>query len=84
MLTARYIKKVSKRKEYLEKFREYKQAYRTKRQKAINHNREQIYLDDVKKFIADMKPYNKLLKENKISKKEYLEILNKRREETIY
>ena len=84
ILTAKYIQKVSKRNEYLEKFKEYKQAYKTKWQMSVKHNREQIYVDDVNKFIEDMKKYNKLLKEDKISKEKYLEILNKRRKEKIY
>lgn len=83
-LTATYIQKISKRKEYLEKFKEYKTAYRTKWNRAKANNNEKKYLDDIQKFIDDMKTYNKLLKENKISKNEYLKILNKRKRELIY
>lgn len=79
MLTANYFQKISKRREYLEKFKEYKAAYRTKWNRAKANNNEQKYLDDIQKFIDDMKPYNKLLKENKISKSEYFKILNKRK-----
>lgn len=78
-LTANYIPRVSTRKEYLEKFKEYKTAYRTKWNRAKAHNNEQKYLDDIQRFISDMKPFNKLLKEDKISKAEYLKILNKRK-----
>ena len=84
MLTANYFQKISKRNEYLEKFKEYKTAYRTKWNRAKANNNEQKYLDDIQKFIDDMKPYNKLLKENKISKSEYLKILNKRKTKLIY
>lgn len=42
------------------------------------------YKEDVKAFIKDMKPYNEKLKNNEISKIEYMEILNKRKNETIY
>lgn len=83
-LTATYIPKVSTRKEYLEKFKEYKTAYRTKWNRAKVHNNEQKYLDDIQCFISDMKPFNKLLKENKIAKDEYLKILNKRKTKLIY
>lgn len=83
-LTATYIQKISKRKEYLEKFKEYKTAYRTKWNRAKANNNEKKYLDDIQKFIDDMKTYNKLLKENKISKNEYLKILNKRKTKMIY
>ena len=75
-LSTCYIKKIPKRKEYVDKFREYKAAYKAKWHKAN--------LDDTRKFIYDMKPYNKLLKDNKISKEDYLKILNKRKDETIY
>lgn len=84
MLTANYIQKVSKRSEYLEKFKEYKTAYRTKWNRAKVNNNEQKYLDDIQKFIDYMKPFNKLLKENKISKNEYLKILNERKIKLIY
>ena len=50
----------------------------------FQNNNEQKYLDDIQKFIDDMKPYNKLLKENKIIKNEYLKILNKRKTKLIY
>ena len=83
-LTTVYIQKISKRNEYLEKFKEYKTAYRTKWNRAKANNNEQKYLDDIQKFIDDMKHYNKLLKENKISKSEYLKILNKRKTKLIY
>ena len=84
MLTVNYFQKISKRNEYLEKFKEYKTAYRTKWNRAKANNNEQKYLDDIQKFIDDMKPYNKLLKENKIIKNEYLKILNKRKTKLIY
>ncbi|MCI8640782.1 MAG: hypothetical protein HFJ59_02765 [Clostridia bacterium] len=84
MLTAKYLQKISERSEYLEKFKEYKTAYRTKWNRAKANNNEKKYLDDIQKFIDDMKPYNKLLKENKISKNEYLKILNKRKTKLIY
>lgn len=83
-LTTVYIQKTSRRNEYLEKFKEYKTAYRTKWNRAKANNNEQKYLDDIQKFMDDMKPYNKLLKENKISKNEYLKILNKRKTKLIY
>lgn len=83
-LSTGYIKKIPKRKEYVDKFREYKAAYKAKWHKAKLNDNEQIYLDDTRKFIYDMKPYNKLLKDNKISKEDYLKILNKRKDETIY
>ncbi len=83
-LTANYLQKISKRSEYLEKFKEYKTAYRTKWNRAKANNNEQKYLDDIQKFIDDMKPFNRLLKENKISKNEYLKILNKRKTKVIY
>lgn len=82
-LTASYIPKVSTRNEYLEKFKEYKTAYRTKWNRAKANNNEQKYLDDIQNFISDMKPFNKLLKEDKLSKEEYLKILNKRKKEII-
>ncbi|MFR8233227.1 MAG: hypothetical protein ACLVA2_02285 [Clostridia bacterium] len=78
-LTASYITKVSKRKEYLQKFKEYKIAYRVKWNRAKANNNEQKYLYDIQKFINDMKPYNKLLKEDKLSKIKYLKILNERK-----
>lgn len=84
MLTANYFQKISKRNEYLEKFKEYKTAYRTKWNRAKANNNEQKYLEDIQKFIDDMKHYNKLLKENEISKNEYLKILNKRKTKLIY
>ena len=71
------------RNEYLEKFKEYKTAYRTKWNRAKANNNEQKYLDDIQSFISDMKPFNKLLKEDKLSKEEYLKILNKRKKEII-
>ena len=83
-LTTSYITKVSMRNEYLEKFKEYKIAYRTKWNRAKANNNEQKYLDDIQNFIDDMKPFNKLLKENKIAKDEYLKILNKRKTKLIY
>ncbi len=83
-LTTQYIEKVCKRTEYLEKFKEYKTAYKTKWNRAEKNNKEQKYLDDIQKFIEDMKPYNKLLKNNKISKEEYLKILNKRKKVTTF
>lgn len=83
-LTTSYIKKVSKRSEYLEKFKEYKIAYRTKWNRAKANNKEQKYLDDIEQFVKDMKPFNKKLNNNEISKEEYLKILNKRKKETIY
>ena len=82
-LTASYIPKVSTRNEYLEKFKEYKTVYRTKWNRAKANNNEQKYLDDIQSFISDMKPFNKLLKEDKLSKEEYLKILNKRKKEII-
>ena len=82
-LTASYIPKVSTRKEYIKKFKEYKTAYRTKWNRAKANNNEQQYLDDIQCFIRDMKPFNKLLKEDKLSKEEYLKILNKRKKEII-
>ena len=82
-LTASYIQKVSTRKEYLEKFKEYKTAYRTKWNRAKANNNEQKYLDDIQSFISDMKPFNQLLKEDKMSKLEYLDILNKRKKQVI-
>lgn len=78
-LTTSYIQKISQRKEYLEKFREYKIAYRTKWNRAKKNNNEQKYIEDIKKFIEDMKPFNKLLKDDKLSKIEYLKILNERK-----
>ena len=84
MLTVNYFQKISKRNEYLEKFKEYKTAYRTKWNRAKVNNNEQKYLDDIQEFIYDMKPYNKLLKEDRISKNEYLKILNKRKTKLIY
>ena len=82
-LTASYIPKVRTRNEYLEKLKEYKTAYRTKWNRAKANNNEQKYLDDIQSFISDMKPFNKLLKEDKLSKEEYLKILNKRKKEII-
>lgn len=83
-LTTNYFQKISKRNEYLEKFKEYKTAYRTKWNRAKANNNEPKYLVDIQKFIDDMKPYNKLLKDNKISKSEYLKVLNKRKTKLIY
>lgn len=82
-LTASYIQKVSTRNEYLEKFKEYKIAYRTKWNRAKANNNEQRYLDDIQCFIDDMKPFNRLLKEDKLSKEEYLKVLNKRKKQII-
>lgn len=84
MLTTNYFQKISKRNEYLQKFKEYKTAYGIKWKKAKAHNNEQKYLNDIQKFIDDMKPFNRLLKDNKISKNEYLKILNKRKTKVIY
>lgn len=83
-LTTSYIIKESKRTEYLEKFREYKNAYAKKWHKAEKNPDNAEYKEDVKAFIKDMKPYNEKLKNNEISKIEYMEILNKRKNETIY
>ena len=83
-LTTSYIPKVSMRNEYLEKFKEYKIAYRTKWNRAKANNNEQKYLDDIQCFIDDMKPFNRLLKDNNIAKDEYLKILNKRKKKVIY
>ena len=83
-LTASCIPKVSTRNEYLEKFKEYKIAYRTKWNRAKANNNEQKYLDDIQSFIDDMKPFNRLLKDNNIAKDEYLKILNKRKKKLIY
>lgn len=83
-LTASYIPKVSTRNEYLEKFKEYKTAYRTKWNRAKANNNEQKYLDDIQCFISDMRPFNRLLKDNNIAKDEYLKILNKRKIKLIY
>ena len=83
-LTANYIHKESKRSEYVDKFREYKAAYRKKWYKYKSNSNESKYLEDVRIFIDDMKPYNKLLKDDKISKEEYLKILNERKNKTIY
>lgn len=82
-LTASYIPKVSTRNEYLEKFKEYKIAYRTKWNRAKANNNEQKYLDDIQCFIDDMKPFNRLLKEDKLSKEEYLKVLNKKKKQII-
>lgn len=83
-LTASYSPKVSTRNEYLEKFKEYKTAYRTKWNRAKANNNEQKYLDDIQNFIDDMKPFNKLLRDDKISKIEYLKILNERKRKLVY
>lgn len=83
-LTASYIHKQSKRNEYVEKFREYKAAYRKKWHKYKSNCSEPKYLEDVRSFIDDMKPFNKLLKDNKLDKNEYLKILNERKNKTIY
>lgn len=83
-LTVRYIEKASHRKEYIEKFRDYKKAYRKKWRKVELNPNEKKYKEDVQVFIQDMKPFNKKLKNNEISKKEYMKILNKRKDKTIY
>ncbi len=83
-LTAQYIQKVSTRKEYLEKFREYKEAYKAKWKKAKANGNAPKYLEDTKCFVEDMKPYNRQLRKNEISKTEYLNILNKRKKQVIY
>lgn len=83
-LTANYIEKVSTRKEYIEKFREYKKAYRKKWRKVELNPDEKKYKEDVNAFIEDMKPFNRRFKNDEISKKEYMNILNKRKDKTIY
>lgn len=83
-LTANYIEKVSTRNEYLEKFKEYKIAYRTKWNRAKANGNEEKYKEDIQAFIEDMRPYNLQLKKDIISKIEYLKILNERKKVTIY
>lgn len=81
-LTANYIVKESKRTEYLEKFREYKKEYVRRWHKADKHKDNEEYKKRITDYIEYMKPYNKKLKENKISKEKYLKILNKYIEDT--
>ena len=77
-LTASYIPKVSTRNEYLEKFKEYKTAYRTKWNRAKANNNDQRYLDDIQGFISDMRPFNRLLKDNNKEKRIYKSRTNKK------
>ena len=83
-LTANYIKRLNKTNNYHKKFKEYKIAYTKKWKIAKKNNKEEKYLDDTKKFVEDMRPFNKLLKNDKITNEEYLEILNKRKNIKIY
>ena len=75
-LTAQYIEKVSKRTEYIEKFREYKRKYKKLHHKAKNNPTNILYKEKVQAYIKYMKPYNKALKNNDINKTDYLKILD--------
>lgn len=81
-LTANYIIKESKRTEYLEKFREYKKEYVRRWHKAENNKENNKYKQAIDDYIQYMKPYNKKLKDYKITKEKYLKILNKYIENT--
>lgn len=76
-IRANYIVKESTRKEYLEKFREYKLEYVRRWHKADKRKGNEEYKKRVTDYIEYMKPYNKKLKNNKISKQQYIKILNK-------
>lgn len=82
-VTTSFIEKVSTRKEYIQKFKEYKNAYKIKWKKSKD-NSDIKYKEDLNAFVEDMKPYNKKLKNNQIKKQEYLKILEKRKKQTIY
>lgn len=69
--------KDSTRKEYLEKFREYKLEYVRRWHKADKHKDNKEYKKRIADYIEYMKPYNKKLKNDIISKEQYLKILNK-------
>ena len=71
-LTVQYIQKVSKRDIYVEKFREYKREYKRRYNKIKKYPNEIKYKEDINKFIEDMKLYNKKLKNDEITKEEYL------------
>ena len=83
-LTAQYIQKVSKRNEYIEKFREYKREYKRRYNKTKTYPNEIKYQEDVNKFIEDMKYYNKKLKDGEITKEKYLIKLNERAKKHCY
>ncbi len=76
-LTASYIIKESKRTEYREKFREYKKEYVRKWHRVDNNKENNKYKQELIDYIEYMRPYNKELKDNKITKEKYLKILNK-------
>lgn len=76
-LTTNFIERVSTRNEYLEKFREYKKEYVRRWHKADNNKSEEKYKKMITDYIEYMKPYNKELRENKITKDKYLKILNR-------
>ena len=76
-LTANYIEKVSTRNKYLEKFREYKMEYTRRWHKADKNKTEEKYKKRITDYIEYMKPYNKKLKNDEITKEKYLKILNK-------
>lgn len=79
-----YIEKTSKRVEYIDKFREYKLAYKAKWYKLKVNPNEKKYEEDIVAFIEDMKPYNRQLKNDEITKNKYMKILNKRKLQTVY
>ena len=81
-LRAKYIVKEVKRTEYIEKFREYKKEYIRRWYKADNNKGNNKYKKRVINYIEYMKPYNKKLNENEITKDKYLKILNKYIENT--
>jgi len=74
-LTAEYIEKVSARAIYIEKFKEYKREYRKLHHQARNNPDKILYKEMVQAFIEYMKPYNKALKNDEMSKKAYLKVL---------
>lgn len=79
-----YIEKTSKKVEYINKFKEYKLAYKAKWKKLKVNPNEKKYKEDIVAFIEDMKPYNKQLKNDEITKDKYMKILNKRKIQTVY
>lgn len=81
-LTANYIIKESKRSKYLEKFREYKLEYTRRWHKADKNKGNNKYRKRVTDYIEYMKPYNKKLNDDEITKEEYLKVLNKYIEDT--
>ena len=84
MTTTYFEKKLKPRSEYVEKFKEYKYAYKVKYTKSKRYPNNEIYRQDVDAFIRDMRPYNLQLKNNEITRDKYLYILNQRKDKKIY